>query len=145
MPFLQLIYASAAVKPFTPPELRDLLAVARGKNTPIEVSGLLLYNQGSFFQILEGEEDTVEALYQKIGKDPRHTKVLLLLKRKLEERNFGEWSMGFADVARMSAGAPGFMELLNASSSFLDLQGDAKLLGRLVDGFQDGNWRQFVG
>jgi Sensors of blue-light using FAD len=146
MSLQQLIYASAAAKPFTPPELRALLAVARANNTPIEVSGLLLYHQGSFFQVLEGEKETVDAVFKKIGKDPRHTSVLLVSSKEIEKRSFGEWSMGFADVARMAAGVPGFMELFNATSSFLDLQkGDAKLVGKLVDGFQDGLWRQHVG
>ncbi len=143
MAFLQLIYASAAVKPFTPPELRDLLAGARTRNAAAEVSGLLLYHEGSFLQILEGEPTTVQALFEKIGKDPRHANMLLLSQKTIEERNFGDWSMGFADFVSLKKGSPGFLDFLLAKSSFLDLHGDTTLVAKLVDAFQAGKWHQY--
>jgi hypothetical protein len=39
---------------------------------------------------------------------------------------------------------PGFLELLEAKSSFLELEGDAKLTAKLIDGFQEGRWRQSI-
>ena len=48
------------------------------------------------------------------------------------------------DIDRTAGKLPGFVKLLEAKASFLDLQGDAALVTRLVDGFQDGQWRQSV-
>ena len=62
----------------------------------------------------------------------------------MKDRNFGEWSMGFMDADRMASKLPGFVKFLHAKSSFLDLKGDAKLVGRLIDSFHDGHWRQSV-
>lgn len=138
------VYASAAVKPFTAIELRELLLKARTKNSHLGITGLLLYHQRSFFQILEGKEEAVAPLFEVIGRDPRHERVLLLSKTVEDERSFGTWSMGFVDVDRVSVKLPGFMELLDAKSSFLDLQGDSKLLAKLIDGFQEGRWRQGI-
>jgi hypothetical protein len=144
MPVIQLVYASAANKAFSQSELRDLLSAARTKNDPLGITRLLLYHKQSFFQILEGEEASVNALYNRIERDPRHSRVLLLLRKQIEHRNFGEWSMGFIDVDYMAAKLPGFVKLFEAKSSFLELKGDSKLVSRMLDGFQDGKWRQNV-
>lgn len=144
MSLIRIVYASAAIEPFTTSELSELLVKARGKNTAIGVTGLLLYHKLSFFQILEGREENVDPLFELIGRDPRHDRMLLLSRTWEEERSFGEWSMGFVDVDRATDKLPGFMKLLDAKASFLDLRGDSKLIGRLVDGFQEGKWRQGV-
>jgi hypothetical protein len=70
--------------------------------------------------------------------------VLLLSKKHVKERNFGAWSMGFVEVDPVAAKLPGFVKLLEATVSFLDLQGDAKLVTKLIDGFREGRWRQSV-
>lgn len=140
----QLIYASAAVKPFSENDLRELLLKARTHNSSIQVSGLLLYNHGSFFQVLEGAAEDVDPLYERIGRDPRHHRVLLLSRKKTAERCFGDWSMGFLDVDREARKLPGFVRFLESTTTFLDLKGDTALLGRLIDGFHTGLWRQSV-
>ncbi len=144
MPLIKLVYVSAATKPLIPTDLRELLSKARTFNSSVGVSGLLLYRDRSFFQILEGQEEDVEPLYERIGRDPRHNRLMLLSKQTVQERNFGAWSMGFVDADSMAARLPGFLKVLEAKSSFLDLQGDAKLVARLIDGFQEGRWRQSI-
>jgi len=145
MPLIQLVYASAATKPFTQNALRELLAKARTFNSSVGISGLLLYHEQSFFQILEGPEEVVIPLFTRIERDPRHERVLLLSRKENEaERNFAAWSMGFVDVDSTAAKLPGFLKMLEAKSSFLELQGDAKLVAKLIDGFQEGRWRQSI-
>jgi len=144
MSLIRLVYASAAIKPFTATELRELLLKARTNNSNLGITGLLLYHKQSFFQILEGKEEGVTSLFELIGRDPRHDRVLLLSKTVEEERSFGAWSMGFVDVDQAAINLPGFMELLDAKASFLDLRGDSKLLAKLIDGFQEGRWRQGI-
>ena len=145
MPLIQLVYASAATKPFTQNALRELLSKARTFNSSVGISGLLLYHEQSFFQILEGPAEVVIPLFTRIERDPRHERVLLLSKKENgEERNFAAWSMGFIDVDSMAAKLPGFLKMLEAKSSFLELQGDAKLVAKLIDGVQEGRWRQSI-
>lgn len=142
MALIRLVYASAATKPFDQSELRELLQKARTNNSALGITGMLLYHKGSFFQILEGPEEEVAPLFTRIEGDPRHDRVLLLSKTEEKEPSFGAWSMGFIDVDQAVYKLPGFVKLLEAKSSFLDLQGDAKVLGKLIDGFQEGRWRQ---
>lgn len=140
----QLIYASAATETFNSGELRVLLQLARENNSQLGITGLLLYHNRSFFQVLEGEPEAVNSLYAHISRDKRHNRVLLLSKREIENRNFAEWSMGFLDLSNTENELPGFIKLLNAKSSFLDLKGESRLVANLIDGFQDGRWRQSV-
>ncbi|MCA9738410.1 MAG: BLUF domain-containing protein, partial [Gemmatimonadetes bacterium] len=71
-----------------------LLEGARATNTRLGVTGLLLFHEGSFIQVLEGPPDVVEALYARIETDPRHGGALVLSRGLVEERSFGEWRMG---------------------------------------------------
>ena len=144
MPLIRSVYVSAATKPFSPPQLRELLLKARAFNSSHGISGLLLYHQQSFFQILEGRANEVSSLFDRIEVDKRHHRVLLLSKGSVPHRNFGDWSMGFVDTELTPEKLPGFKKLMRAKSSFLELQGDSKLVARLIDGFHEGQWRQVI-
>ena len=144
MKLIQLIYVSAALKLFTPAELRELLRLARIKNQRLDVTGMLLYHQGSFLQVLEGPAAAVDPLLETIGADQRHHKLMLLLRREIEARNFADWKMGFVDVAAQAQALPGFRDYFKSHSSFLDLLGEPKTVERVVDGFRDGQWRQYI-
>ena len=134
---IQLIYTSAATAPFSVPALQVLLAGARTNNTALTVSGLLLHADGAFLQVLEGEAKHVEPLYDKIAGDRRHRRILRLLVREIEERNFPDWSMGFADVTGRASALPGYRK----TTGFADLLGDTAAILRIVASFRDGRWR----
>ena len=144
MKLIQLIYVSAALKLFAPAELRELLRLARIKNQRLDVTGMLLYHQGSFLQVLEGPAAAVNPLLETIEADQRHHKLMLLLRREVEARNFADWKMGFVDVAAQGQALPGFRDYFKSHSSFLDLLGEPKTVERVVDGFRDGQWRQYI-
>jgi hypothetical protein len=144
MKLIQLIYASAAAKPFTPAELRELLRLARLKNERLDITGMLLYHEGSFLQVLEGPVSAVNPLLDTIELDRRHNKVMLLLRREIDARNFADWKMGFVDFAAQSLALPGFRDYFKSHSSFLDLRGEPKTVERVLEGFRDGQWRQYI-
>ena len=96
---IQLVYASAATTPFSPAALRSLLTKARARNTAYEVSGMLLYHNGSFMQVLEGPERGVELIMHSIRKDARHCDTKVLRQGEVPQREFADWSMGFIDTS----------------------------------------------
>ena len=98
LPIFQLIYTSVAESPMSGAELVDLLEKARSHNTKQGIGGVLLYGQGRFIQVLEGERVKVEALYDRITQDPRHDFVRTAMAREVAEREFPAWSMGFRDL-----------------------------------------------
>jgi hypothetical protein len=111
---IYLVYVSSAVTPFTRSELSDLLGKSRVNNAALDVSGILLYKDGNFMQVLEGEQTVVQTLYEKVSKDPRHRGLLTLLHGPLAERQFQDWSMGFRDLNAADVLAiPGYDEFLN--------------------------------
>jgi hypothetical protein len=124
----QLVYESTETDSMTEAELRDLLLSARKKNDDLGVTGLLLYAQGRFLQVLEGPEATVRDLYATIRDDPRHTNIDTLLTTSTPERTFPDWEMG---VER-----PGAFVNLDGISSFLqsgELPTAAEPLAQVLD------------
>lgn len=95
MSIFQLLYISqSTVIPITDELLQDVLAVARRENRKKNVTGMLMARGEYFFQILEGDEATVNALFLKIEKDKRHKNVQVLIRIVDGKRIFAKWSMG---------------------------------------------------
>ena len=91
----QLIYGSTETHAFTNLELAELLRRARINNAGLEITGMLLYHDHSFMQILEGDKEEVDALFEKIQQDSRHGGVNIFCRSQSAQREFPEWSMAF--------------------------------------------------
>lgn len=94
----RIIYCSQATDDVTPDALIALLEQSRHKNDQLRVTGLLLYSNQSFLQVLEGDNDAVADVYASITRDPRHTNLRLLLDAEIPARLFPDWTMGFEHV-----------------------------------------------
>jgi hypothetical protein len=113
---ITLIYASSAVQLMSQEELITLLTKAREKNKSLNITGMLLYKDGNFLQILEGPEAEVTALFDTIKRDPRHRGVIRIMKRAIEARQFSEWEMGFTQIdPAMAEKLPGYSAFLTDS------------------------------
>jgi len=141
MPLYELIYTSGATRELTGVELARLLLAARRANAAQDVSGILLYDAGSFLQVLEGERAIVEALYDRIKRDPRHARVRTLLERTIEKRQFRDWSMGFVDVSQIAGGLPGYSDFLAAHR--LAAPADTLVMS-VLNNFSEGRFRNYV-
>jgi hypothetical protein len=138
---IQCAYASAATRDFEPATLAELLQAARENNAKLGLTGMLLYAEGSFFQVLEGQADVVDALYAKIEHDPRHDRVTLIIREPLSKRYFDTWTMGFYKVSREElAGMSGVTDFFGKDRSVVDV--DAGRAKKLLAAFRDGCWRQ---
>lgn len=108
-----LVYVSQATHDFQDDELSDLLASSRRNNAQQGITGLLLYESRLFMQALEGPRTAVEALYQRIRRDPRHTDVHIICEDHIQSRNFGPWRMAFQRAGdRLSPAGEGFSSIL---------------------------------
>lgn len=109
-----LVYVSSATQLFSKQGLINLLTQARRKNENLGITGMLLYREGAFMQVLEGEETVVRELYSTINQDRRHHGLITLDEGRLTERVFGEWSMGFRDLTdKELQSIPGFSQFMN--------------------------------
>jgi hypothetical protein len=91
----QLIYSSSATQPFWPDDLFALVEKSRSKNSPRGLTGMLLFHEGQFLQLLEGPEPAVRDCFAMIQRDPRHDSTRILMTGVCTERDFPEWTMGF--------------------------------------------------
>ncbi|MTI39238.1 BLUF domain-containing protein, partial [Fulvivirga lutimaris] len=82
-----LVYGSNAHHPMDEVELMKLLHQARIKNKENGITGLLIYSESKFIQVLEGEKEAVLNLFHQIREDARHHKVSIIIEGNLITRN----------------------------------------------------------
>jgi len=117
----QIVYISTATKLFDEEELKNLLVEARRKNHQLSVTGLLLYKDQSFIQLIEGPRKNVVALYEVIKCDLRHMKVRILLAQDKLERTFNSWSMGFFNLNQDDGVLDGYSDYFSNTNSLDEL------------------------
>ena len=93
-----LVYVSRAMNPMTQGELLGILRQARTHNTSARLTGILLFRDSTFLQLLEGRQDRVEQVYGSICADSRHHDVTRVWTRQQKDRQFPDWSMGFSNL-----------------------------------------------
>jgi hypothetical protein len=99
MPCHQLIYTSQPTLEITEEILLDILSVSQNKNHKLRISGLLIFGNGKFIQLLEGNKEEVQDLfYSTIQHDPRHTDVKVVLEAESPNRCMPTWTMGFSTI-----------------------------------------------
>lgn len=91
----QIAYVSAAAEPIDQVALKTLVRQSRKNNEERDITGLLLYKNGHFMQVLEGPKEEVKRVYAAIAEDDRHEGIVQLLGREIEERDFPGWSLAF--------------------------------------------------
>jgi hypothetical protein len=136
---IHCIYSSAAVPAFAEDGIPELLERIRASNAFCGITGMLLYIERCFFQVLEGEPQTVDAVFQTILADARHKHVTLIIREPIRARSFGEWTMGFATLGRLEAAElVGENDFFTHASCFEGLgPGRAK---KLLAAFRRGRW-----
>jgi len=105
----RIIYRSEATAALDDAELRSIAMFAALKNKAANISGLLLHYDGQIMQVLEGNAEPVQALYQRIKADKRHINVTTLVNTPCQAAIFKTWSMGYRPV-----NSPGEMDIFFA-------------------------------
>lgn len=99
-PLSTIVYVSSAAPAQTEEALEELLFDARRFNQGVGVTGVLLYHGGDFFQYLEGPEDGVDQVYDRILGATRHRLIVRLFQGAIAQRQFPAWVMGFGNAPR---------------------------------------------
>lgn len=84
-------------------EITNLLITCRANNSRADISGMLLYFDGTFVQFLEGPQENIESLFQKISKDKRHQQIVTLMEGNANQREFEDWSMAYKQITASEA------------------------------------------
>lgn len=110
----ELLYSSFSEREMDADALMSLLESVRTNNERLEVTGLLLYCNREYMQLIEGEEEVIRSLWQSIQSDSRHYSARVMYEGPIEKRGFAGWSMGFRNLSNVN------MKALPGYSSFLD-------------------------
>ena len=95
MAIYQLIYVSSATETFTREKFLDMAFVMSSENTKAGITGMLVFKDGNFMEVLEGEESAVKALFSKIEQDTSHTLVSVIQEGEISTREYPSWAMNF--------------------------------------------------
>lgn len=90
---IRLLYVSTAIPNLPKDELDQIVASANQKNAENKITGALGFNGVNFAQILEGEEDELDALMSKIKNDTRHSGVIEIMRKEIDQRRYEGWNM----------------------------------------------------
>ncbi|MCY7309113.1 MAG: BLUF domain-containing protein, partial [Rhodoferax sp.] len=114
----ELTYCSRATHEMSPAELSELLEQAREHNARHGITGLLVYRQQEFMQLLEGDRNVIFALYGSICADPRNRRNYLMWDEPITQRAFPDWGMAFLSLDGIDLlGKPGYSDFLDAGFS----------------------------
>lgn len=90
-----ILYVSSATRALGPEEMEHLLLRSRERNHAEGVTGILLHQDGSFMQYIEGPPDGLERIFTIIRQSSLHRGIIELIREPLVARHFPEWSMAF--------------------------------------------------
>ena len=96
---IQSVYSSVATGPMPKSKLYEILAEARVNNKLSNVTGLLVFVEGIFLQVLEGTPEEVSHTLEKIAGDSRHKDMKVLHTKNIEQRTFPSWQMAYASAS----------------------------------------------
>lgn len=89
----QLVYVSTRKPNCTQEEIDNILAACKKNNPPLGITGVLLYNDEKFIQLVEGEAKVLMTLYDKIKTDDRHKNCMMISYSPIKEKSFPSWHM----------------------------------------------------
>lgn len=80
-------------------ELKSILIKSQANNPRLGISGALIFNYSYFAQVLEGDRKAVTQIFCKIAKDQRHSDIVVLETKPINQRMFEDWNMAFVGGA----------------------------------------------
>jgi hypothetical protein len=142
---IQTAYVSRAAEAMSQEALLSLLQQCLANNEASGVTGMLLYGNDTFLQVLEAEEATLDAVVDKIQKDPRHSKIHFLYRKPLEQRQYSGWSMGLKRVSTDGLQAVGGVPEFGAADFNVDyLIEHEAVVENLVERFREPHWDPLI-
>ncbi|WP_111881743.1 BLUF domain-containing protein [Aequorivita sp. CIP111184] len=94
-----ICYVSKASVDITKDDVKEIFKITESSNNATDISGILLYSFGNFFQVLEGEKKDLVHLYEeKIKKDTRHSNIYEVFSREIESPIFSNYLTQFQTI-----------------------------------------------
>lgn len=139
-----LTYKSIATAAPRPNDLDVLVTRARQRNRSLDVTGMLLFEDGCFLQTIEGPPQALATLWSSIQRDGRHNHIEVLSEHMVPARLFSDWDLLLSDrlddVPTRAPKAPPAVADYLARVVELALNADDQALNALIASFADQGW-----
>ena len=109
---VELTYLSESVSDMSFLGLMRLLESARVFNQKHRITGILLYDNQQFGQVIEGERQDIMKVWKRIQEDKRHHRIELLEIREISARSFPDWLLRFYGGDTMIKDYPALAEVV---------------------------------
>lgn len=127
-PLYFLIYVSRCNRPMKQDELIEMLNTIRQHNRLNGISGCLIHQDGEFMQLLEGKQQVLHALRDRIRADERHEDFRVIAEGPLQQRVFNDWGMVLRHVGDSEGSKqPDFSAWQKRKIPFAELADDPRL------------------
>ena len=93
-----LSYVSTVEPEVSTESIKNLLHLSSQNNNRDNITGILLYSNGNFFQVLEGEKEAVLKLFEKIREDKRHYDLITIFKKSIPASSFNSYKDQFLSL-----------------------------------------------
>jgi len=93
-----ICYISDSKKIETGNNFEDLFEAARANNIKNNITGILIYRNSNFLQVLEGEQTMVDSTFKRIRLDVRHHNLFKIIDTTIEQRFFQDYNCGFTVI-----------------------------------------------
>ncbi|MCW2478005.1 diguanylate phosphodiesterase [Candidatus Symbiopectobacterium sp. NZEC135] len=135
-----LIYRSRASRIFDPSLLDALVAQSQARNMTLQLTGILIFDGSHFLQILEGDPEAVNQVYDTICNDPRHDGVIELMRDYAAKRRFINMGMALFDLRHDKPGAV-LRAVIKTGALRYNLVSDDRVY-KFIRTFVEGRWKK---
>lgn len=78
--------------------IESLYLKTNANNQKNNITGILIYKDNNFFQIIEGDQTIIDTTYDIIKTDPRHKNIFNVINTTITERMFEDYNFGFTII-----------------------------------------------
>jgi len=93
-------YVSTADINLTSEQIDEVLKWSENWNNSHHIKGLLIYSDGNFLQVIEGEKEIILRLFEGIKKDARHHNIIKIFGKEIESESFDDYKSDFLSEHR---------------------------------------------
>lgn len=93
-----ICYISDSSRDVSADLLTELYSKAKSNNSKNNITGVLVYKNHNFLQVLEGSQDIVDQTFDRIKNDSRHSNIFKVINTNIEGRIFEDYNFGFTVI-----------------------------------------------
>lgn len=90
-----IVYVSTATPDLEESEIKNVLSNSKSWNNEHDITGLLLFSEGNFFQIIEGEKSLIHELFENIQSDKRHRNIMQIFGKDIHKEAYDGYESDF--------------------------------------------------